>query len=626
MTERGGLQTRVFEFDLEGRAAGDEGIPVVVSTDSVVEVSDGPEILVHSPDAIDMQRAPLPIIATHRGGQVNVGIVDSLKVVNGQLRGMARFGVRDEAKGYRDDVVNRIIRSVSVGYARVKAQFRNDGVLVTTRWMPTHAALVAEPADVGAGFYRDLDRTTFEIDPTPYVPAEDAAREVPVSQPAEITATEGVATMADMTPAAGAADPVSLPAVPRQGPSALDIEKARQRAIENLCRANKIDDNVRDHWIGTGLPVEAITEDLLSIIEERGKRNPQQASRLGLTEQETKRFSLFRAIQATDRKDWTHAGFELECTREIAKKLGRNNVEPNRFFVPMEVQERQMPMPGRRDLTVGTTTAGGFLVETKNQSFIEVLRNRTVATRMGARVLSGLDGNVTIPRQTGAATAVWMANEASTLTESQQVFAQLALSPKTVGAYTEVSRQLMMQSSPAAEGIVTADLAAVCAIAYDQAVISGSGASGQPTGITNTAGIGAVTGTSLAYAGILEFQTDVANANVMPVAGGYVTTPAVAALLMARVKFSSTASPLWEGNVWDGNMAGFQAMTSLQMASATMLFGDWSQVLIGEWGTLEIEVNPYANFQSAITGIRAIVSMDCGLRYAGAFSLASSIT
>mgnify|MGYP000476402358 CR=1 FL=1 len=623
MTERLGQQTRVFAFDLEARAAGDEGIPVVVSTDSVVEVSDGPEILVHSQEAIDMQRAPLPIIATHRGGQVNVGIVDELKIVGGKMRGMAKFGSRQEAVEYKQDVLNRIIRSVSVGYARVKAQFRNDGVLVTTRWMPTHAALVAEPADVGAGFYRELDKPpAFEIDPVPYG-ASDAP---PVSQPAEITATEGVATMADITPAAGAADTASLPATPRQGPSAMDIEKARTRSIENLCKANKIDDNIRDHWIGTGLPVEAITEDLLKIIEERGKRNPQESSRLGLTPKEAQRFSLFRAIQATNEKNWTNAGFELECSREIAKRLGRNNVETNRFFVPMEVQERQMPMPGRRDLTAGTTTAGGFLVETKNQSFIEVLRNRTVSTRMGARVLSGLDGNVTIPRQTGAATAVWMANEASTLTESQQVFAQLALSPKTVGAYTEVSRQLMLQSSPAAEGIVTADLAAVCAIAYDLAVLSGSGASGQPTGIINTGGIGSVTGTSLAYAGILEFQTDVAGANVMPAAGGYVTTPTVAALLMARVKFASTASPLWEGNVWDGTMSGFPAMTSLQMAAGSMLFGDWSQVLIGEWGTLEIEVNPYANFQAAITGIRAIVSMDCGLRYAGAFSLATSIT
>jgi HK97 family phage major capsid protein len=171
-----------------------------------------------------------------------------------------------------------------------------------------------------------------------------------------------------------------------------------------------------------------------------------------------------------------------------------------------------------------------------------------------------------------------------------------------------------------------ADLAQVLAIAIDAAVLSGSGAGGQPTGITNTAGIGSVTGTTLGYAGLLEFQTDVAGANVQPLTGGYVTTPTVAALMMQRVKFTGTASPCWEGNVWDGQMCGFRAMSSLQMAAATMLFGDWSQVIVGEWGTLELDVNPYANFQAAITGFRAIVTIDCGLRYAGAFALASTIT
>lgn len=146
--------TRVFRFEIDGRAKGD-AIPVVVSTDAVVEVSDGPEILVHTPDAVDLRRAPLPIIATHQSGQINVGIVDDLRISEGKLRGMARFGSREEAVGYKADVLNGIIRALSVGYQRIKASVRKpDGVLVTTRWMPTHAAMVAEPADVGAGFFR----------------------------------------------------------------------------------------------------------------------------------------------------------------------------------------------------------------------------------------------------------------------------------------------------------------------------------------------------------------------------------------------------------------------------------------------------------------------------------------
>lgn len=415
---------------------------------------------------------------------------------------------------------------------------------------------------------------------------------------------------------------------------AVEMERSRRRGIENLAKANKIDDNIRDYWIGTGLSVEAITEDLLKIIEERGKTNPQSVASLGLSEKETQRFSLFNAIRAVGDKNWTNAGFELECSREIAKKLNRMP-DPNKFFVPFEVQRRQVSMSGealaravghRRDLTAASGSGGGYLVETQNMSFIEVLRNRSVAYRMGARRLAGLVGNVTVPKQTAGATAYWLSSESTQITESAQTFGQMALSPKNVGAYTEISRQLLLQSSPDAESIVTADLGAVTALAVDKGVLSGSGSGGQPTGIISTGGIGSVSGSTFTYASILEFQTDLADANVTPVQGGYVTTADVAALAMQRVKFTNTATPLWEGNVWDGQMVGFPAMSSNQMPAGDMLFGDWAQVIVGEWGVLEVEVNPYANFQAGIIGVRAIVSMDVGLRYPASFSLGTSMS
>jgi HK97 family phage major capsid protein len=498
-------------------------------------------------------------------------------------------------------------------------------------WEPLENSLVTVPADPSVGVGRSLAQIAEPVNE--------------VRQPLQPAAIKEKATMAENQAAAGVVAENEtqnrMAAQAKTGPSAMDLEKARVRGITVMCKSNKIDDNIREHWIGTGLPMEEIAEEILQIQEKRSKDTKSVAT-LGLSEGDANRFSLFKAIQATADKNWTHAGFELECSREVAKRINKVT-DPNRFYVPYEVQERQvnyrrgqtmaagsyrgdMLGTARRDLTVGTTTAGGFLVETANMSFIEMLRNRAVAYRMGARRLSGLVGSVTVPKQTAAATAVWLANEASTITESQQTFAQMALSPKTVGAYTEISRQLLLQSSPDAEGIVTSDLATVTSLAYDLGVLSGTGASGQPTGITATAGIGSVTGTSIDFAKVLEFQTDVATANVMPSQGGYVTTPAVAALLIARVKYTSTASPIWEGNVWDGSMQGFQAMGTNQIAAASMLFGDWSQVVVAEWGVLEIEVNPYANFQAGILGVRAIVSLDCGLRYPAAFSLATSIT
>jgi HK97 family phage major capsid protein len=480
-------------------------------------------------------------------------------------------------------------------------------------WEPLENSIVTVPADPTVGVGRTAERSL---------------------QPAATTAKKGSSTMSEQQAAAGvSAEPqpngAQAAAIETRGASgagsdrAVELERNRRRGIENLCKANKIDDTVREYWVGTGMSVEQISDDLLKIVEERGKANPTSVTKIGLSENETKRYSLFNAIRAVADKNWNNAGFELEASRTIAQKLGRAP-DPHKFYVPFEVQQRSVPM--RRDLTAASASGGGYLVGTDNMSFIEVLRNRSIAYRMGARRLSGLVGNVTVPKQTAAATAVWLSSESATATESAQTFGQLALSPKTVGAYTEISRQLMLQSSPDAEGIVTADLGSVCALAVDVGVIRGSGSSGEPTGIVNTGSIGTVSGTTFGYAAILEFQTDVAGANVVPAAGGYVTTPSVAALAMARQRFSSTDTPLWQGNIWDGQMAGFPAMSSNQMASGTMLFGDWSQVVVGEWGVLEVEVNPYANFQAGIIGVRALVSIDVGLRYAGAFSYGAAMT
>jgi HK97 family phage major capsid protein len=258
--------------------------------------------------------------------------------------------------------------------------------------------------------------------------------------------------------------------------------------------------------------------------------------------------------------------------------------------------------------------------------FDELLRNISFAFRMGATRLSGLRDNVTIPRQSAAATAEWLTSETDTIGETQQTFVQLAMTPKTVGAYTELSRKLLLQSSIDVEGLVNADLAAVVALAVDVAVIRGSGGSGQPMGIDNVTGVGTVSGSSLGIAGLLETQTDLAAANVLPLRGGYVTTPAVAALMIAEVLYANTASPAWVGNVWNGTMMGFPAMSTNQVAAATMYFGDWSKCVIGEWGVLEIDTNPHANFPAGIIGVRALYSVDVGIRYPAAFTVATSIT
>jgi HK97 family phage major capsid protein len=611
MTERTGTQLRVFEFDVENRAAGADTIPVVISSDAVVEVSDGPEILVHTADAIDLQRAPLPIIATHRSGQVNVGVIEDITISNGRLRGNARFGTRAEAEGYKADVLNRIIRSVSVGYARVKAHIRNDGVMVTSRWMPTHTALVAEPADINAGFFRSLESVpSFELDTVSPPPKGISTRSNTMAENATQDAPAG-ATAEKQT----------------AQPSALDLENQRKKAIINLCRANKIDERAERHWIESGADWTEVSEGILSVLSERSKDDTTSAAHLGLSRKEAKRYSLMAALRAAQNRSWDKAGFELECNKAIAERTNKLPRSETSFFVPLDILMANRS--GQRDMTSAGVSGSNYLVTTDNQpgSFIELLRNTSVALRMGVTRLSGLQGNVTIPKMTSGNTAYWLADENTAITESQPTLGQLSLAPKNVAALTELSHQLMQQSSPDAESLVLNSIARDIGLAVDVGILRGSGASGQPTGIATTGSIGAFTGTSLAAAALIDAQADVATANALNPGCGYVTTPAVAGLLMARPELPTTGTTrMWKGNMIEGSILDFPAMSSAQMTAATMLFGWWPSVILAEWGVLELMTNPYSDFTRGLTAVRGWYTCDVGVRYAGAWSYATTIT
>lgn len=339
---------------------------------------------------------------------------------------------------------------------------------------------------------------------------------------------------------------------------------------------------------------------------------------LGISNREAREYSLSRALLGL--ADGRFSGYEKECSEQLNRQ-GHQTRTNSAFLVPTG-------MVLARDLNVQSSAAGGYLVGTQNMSFIDLLRSNLICAQMGATVLPGLRENITVPKLSAGATAHWLANDSTAITESTQTLGQVSLTPKNVGAYTEVSRQLLMQSNPAADWVIANDLAKTVAQAIDAAAINGSGASGQPTGVLNVAGIGSVTGTSLAYAGILEFMSDTIgqNALINPESAGFVTTPTVSALLMNRQKVASTFSPIWQGNVRGGTIDGMRAMSSTAVPAGTMLFADWSSLLIGEWGILEIESNPYANFAAGIVGVRAIQTIDVAVRYPQSFSAATSIT
>ena len=565
----------------------------------------GIEILDCTAGAMRMDRlkASGPLLCDH-DPKDHIGVIETVQLGADQVaRAQVRFGKSDRAEEVFQDVLDGIRVNVSVGYQvhaakLVQTDEETDTYLVTD-WEPFEISLVSVPADFSVGIGRAAGEAS------PVIPSNIITKEIIMEKTIEPAAVPAVPAAAALT----SADVRSQVAAERKLiTEMLEVGETHSRFGGRKLAAEAIE---------KGESLDVLRKHIMSAMT---AAQTTQATKLDLSTNEAKNFSVFKAIRALTDKNWKGAEFELECHTEILKRTGLQEAINGGFYLPMDIQ--------KRDLTVATASAGGNIVATNMQaaSFIDLLRARSRAAFLGATMLPGLVGNVTVPKLTGAATAYWLTSEANPITESQQAFGQLALAPKSLGAYTELSRQLMLQSTPAAEALVLADLAKVLALAIDLAVFEGTSASGQPTGISQTAGIGSVTGTSMDYAATIKFQTDLATANALAEGAAYLTTPTVAGKLMARQRFTSTDTPLWQGSVLDGLVGGFRATTTTAITADTMIFGDFSQVVIAEWGMLEIALNPYANFTAAITGIRAIQSVDVGVRMPGAFSRSVSIT
>ena len=348
--------------------------------------------------------------------------------------------------------------------------------------------------------------------------------------------------------------------------------------------------------------------------ESRAYDAPIQAE-VGLTKKEVRQFSFVKAINALanpqDKRAWADAAFEREVSEAAQKTYGRS---AQGIYVPNEIVKAQ------RDLTVGTNSAGGFTVATDlmASSFIEMLRNRSVVQRAGATVMNGLTGNVAIPKQSGAATAYWVA-ESGAPTESQQTLAQVTMSPKTVGAYTDFSRKLMLQSSLDIENMVRRDLASVIALAIDAAALYGTGSNNQPTGIKLQSGVNTkdFAATNPTFAELVAMESEIATDNADIGTMTYLFNPAQRGALKTTEKSSTSAGQfVWEAG---NTVNGYRTEVSNQVTAGDVFFGNFADLLIGFWSGLDLTVDPYSNSTSGTMRVVALQDVDIAVRNAVSF-------
>jgi len=399
--------------------------------------------------------------------------------------------------------------------------------------------------------------------------------------------------------------------VKKREKNTLDAEQKRVDAIIATGKQLGIMDEALKA-VSERMSVDDFNQSIVNKKIDDNKTIDTRAADLGMEEKDVEDYSILRGIQALIMGNPEHASYEMSVSRELAERTG---VSPNGFLVPSDV------MMAKRAITVAGS--GGNLVGTDHlaSSFIDLLRNKTLMRDLGIRLLTGLKGDVSIPKQTGAATAYWVA-EGGVQTLSDSTYGALALSPKTVAAGTSFTRKMLLQSDPSIQNLVMNDLIAVLGRAIDLAIIDGTGLSEQPTGILNTSGIGAVSGLSFSWADVLDFETDVATANADDGTMGFLTNPSVRGLMKQTLKGAGVPGYLWES---DNTVNGYPGYVSNQVPAATAIQGVWSQFLLAMWGGLDISVDLATLVTSGGVVVRGFQSIDMGARQAGACSASEDI-
>ncbi len=588
-TERA-LQVERAAIDEQARTA-----TLAFASETPYERYWGIEILDITPTAMRQGRlrSGANLLVDHDSRDV-VGVIESVEVGADRVaRATVRFGRSARAEEVWTDVRDGIRRNVSVGYMIHKAQLveERDGVETyrVNDWEPFEVSLVSVPADPTVGVGRSLDSGP-DADPP-------AAAMAAVTEPKTPSSKEHIVSDVTVEARNHAAEISKI---------AKGLPGGAEMAMDAIQR---------------GLTTEQFQAEAIAKLTTA----PVRTADVGMTKTEVKRYSLMRALNAlanpSDAAAQRAAAFERECSDAVSSKLGK---AARGFFVPHDVQ--------KRDLVVGTASAGGNLVATDLLAgdFISLMRNAMVIMGMGTRMLTGLNGNIAIPRHSGAGTAYWVA-ESGAPTESSQTFDQVTMSPKTVGAYTDISRKLLLQSSLDVEALVQQDLATVLGLAIQQAAINGTGLSNQPSGLLTliTPSVaGGTDGAAPTWANIVELETDVSVANADVGTLSYLTNAKGRGQLKGTSKAAGQNGFVWEGG--DTPLNGYRAAVTNAVPSnltkgtgtnlSAIVFGNFADLLIGMWGTLDLMVDPYTNSTSGTVRVVALQDVDVAIRHAESFA------
>lgn len=558
---------------------------------------DGVEVLSHDADAVDLtflNSGNAPLLDNHdrhSGLRAQIGVIMRAWLDKKRVYVEAKFSNREDVAGFQKDVDDGIIRNVSIGYSRDQIEYTegSDEYLVK-KWTPKEVSFVTIPADETVGVGRSATKEGHSMSAEkketvvlPGVQTDEQRAEAMTTAMNEITALAKTHGRADLANAF------------------IKGEVARG--------------NVPSIEVFRGVMRAELPEDV-----------PLVNTDIGLTGKQAQSFSLRKLINATIMPDATRADVE-EAKFELEAVEAAGAARQGTLVLPTDIMNTWgrftvdgVQYDGARAALSASGNANVQSTDHLGARFIDNLRNRMVLGRLGLTVLSGLDGNVDIPGGNANIASAWLGSEDANAAESNPSFRKISLAIKDLAVYTDMTRRMLQQSTIDIEAYVRMQILEAMAQGIDLAGFYGSGSSGQPTGLTLTSGIGSVTfaGTYPTRGEVIDMRTAIASTN-LPNAPTYVGNSAMVGAMMKTAVDAGSGRFLMENRTSIATGDAFEETN--QIAAGDLITGYFPDMIMGMWGGLELGRSTEAKFLSGGVRLRAIQSLDFGVRRVGSFVL-----
>lgn len=572
-------------------------------------------ILSHSPDAVNMDWIKDGIKLRDRHGGDQIAKLTGPMLRAGKLGGTKiSWSVSERAQELRADYENGVRDECSV-----EGDYSPDSLTVIgeregvplvrcSRWTPLAAALaVVTPADPNVGLNRSADGRTAGM--------PDATKTEPETKPAAAPAK--------------APAPAIRSKIMEKTPEQIAREKQGHEAAEihALCAHFDVPMERTAEFLKNGATLDdvraAVLRDFASKKSATAPAKMVEAKQTEIVSREIKKgdrtFSLMRAAMGAvarmkGEKPAVDDGFERECSQETARVLGRD--PRGSFFVPWDA-------PVNRTIFQISGAGTGSDVVAQNlrpDLFINAFYAKLVLAKLGVKFIPGLVGDILLPKMLTSVSTGWV-DETTATSATYPVMGQVKGTPHTAGAYVDITRQLQLQATPAADSIVTNALMSQLARTVQTGAFHGTGANNQPTGLFTALNAGyqgqaAVVASTITNPGT---GSEIAKMLAVPEESNvdddgsfkFVMRPLAHAALMGVSRIASIGStPVADFVGKDRIVMGHPCETTASLTAGYGAVGRWDLMDLATWGATDILVDPFSLSTSGGLRIVALQNVD----------------